>query len=411
MKINILLILTILFSGVSSFATYCTLWNESNWGHAGRPPIGLTCMQSDGSWKNIGGFPEAPTTNPEKDYYGSASLAEAANGDVLMSYERELFKPNSNTETEMMVARYNSKAGWGLVSSTPVNSEAGKNLPHFNQFGAQIFELLGVPVVFWSQGEMGAVSNPVGNSWRHIRFSLPNINESGFRYPQALMSATGGLSYLYYAEPTPIIWSFDGTQITPIPSPQVDQKKEYTLHASLAEWNGQLALAYSSSNMPLKGNWETSVNKTKVAFFNGSSWRNVSSGVEDTPGRDQLVPFLFTVGKNLYIMYEDFSTDGVPEPQKEIAFRLRVKQWTGLRWKKVGSESDQANYSTRLEFLNDNGTVLINLIQKAPIGGYRQVVMSWKNGKFGILGKQIRSLPNLTYRPTYRPGAVVRLNN
>jgi hypothetical protein len=414
MKTQIFLILTVLLSCVSSFASYCTLWNEGSWGHAGRPPVGLTCIQADGSWKNIGGFPEVPSSTAGQDSFGNSSLAEAANGDVLISYDRN--KPSQTNE--IAVARYNSKGGWKLVTSKPVNSEGGNLLAPATQFGAQIFELLGVPVVFWNQGDTAILSTPVGDSWRHIRFS-PATDQGGFRYPQALTSADGKVSYLYYAEPVPTIWSFDSSQIALIPGPQVDSTKENTVQASLAEWNGQLVMAYSSSNTPANGgDWLKSRSKTKVALYDGTSWRNISNGIEDTAGRDHMSPFLFTVGKNLYVMYQDYSTEGVPKPDKngvvyldKINYRLRVKQWTGLLWRKVGGESDQANLSNRLEYLNDNGTVLINLVQKAPIGGYRQVVMSWNNGKFGYLGKQIRSFPNLNDRTTYRPGAVVRLRN
>lgn len=83
----------------------------------------------------------------------------------------------------------------------------------------------------------------------------------------------------------------------------------------------------------------------------------------------------------------------------------------GLTCQRVGPESDVIYLSQRFEFLNDDGRVLVNVIQPAPNGtDSQQVVLTWSESQFfGYAGNIIRTWPNQLFVEQFRPGAIVKL--
>jgi len=221
----------------------------------------------------------------------------------------------------------------------------------------------------------------------------------------------GTAAYLYFGEPAPSVFKFDGTSVVALPPIPIDIKKESSLHTVVTEWKGQVVLSYDLSNLAAVGDRNKTRNITKVVVFDGKAWSSLSEGIQESPGPDGARSILFTVNDELHIMYSDYSTDGQPKSNSEISFRYRVKKWTGKKWKRVGKESGAVYLVQRAEFLDEDGVITTSIIERAPIGAYRQMVLTWKDGKFSNLGGIVRSLPNLwSYNSLVRPGAVIHLN-
>jgi hypothetical protein len=380
--------------------SYCTTWTQGTWSADGSSPINVTCQQADGSWTVMGGFPEAPPTPLDSVSYGEPSLIKAAGGDIYLGYSRW----KMGQDKEHLVARYRSGSGWTPVTSVDVNSSGASLLPSYSQFGGKLFELNGTPYYFWTQSEKSLVSTPNGNVWNHV-----TVSSVFTRHPEAVVSATPGQVYLYYGQPNPTVYSFNGTAVTSLGGPTINAATEYTLYSSLVEWNGQLVLAYTSSDYPVVGNWQNEVDQIKVSFYTNGVWSVPMSGIQDKPGHDGVNPFLFTDSGQLFIMYGDYTTTGLPTEYDQLSFRFRVKRWDGSVWQPLSGESDVVNLSQRFEFFNDNGTVLVTVVQNADANNSQRRVLAWKNGQFGYSGGIVKYYPNSGFRMGFRPGAIIKL--
>ncbi len=397
---------------------YCTTWSELNETWAGnQPPIQITCLNSNNQWVAVGGFPESPPTSGEA-YYRWPSLSTTPNGDVLLSYIR---RRTGAPDEELMVNRYNATTGWTQVNEMPANTAPPNKfgdtlLPSYSQYGGQVFQFQNLDYLFWTQpqggGQLqgGVLSQQTATGWNQIPIA-PSLG-TFFRFPNVLISADGKTAYLYYGEPTPTVWEFDGTNLISLGGPSVTSS-EWTLQSALTEYNGGLALAYTSDNFPVQQSWATTTSVTKIAVYNGQTWSLISNQIEDTPGHDSSVPFLFTDQVNLYVIYADYTTDGVPTvclPRFQIEFHFRVKMWNGSSWTPVGQESPTIYYSQRHEFFDDNGNVLVNVVTPDAAGtGSQQVVLEWTGSQFVQLGNVIQSYPDQPYLMIPRPGAVIKL--
>lgn len=373
--------------------TYCTLSADS---------IYLMCLQANGQWQASGGSPVNQTPTNPPTYSFNPSLSKLANGNLVLAYTEST--PDSY---KIMLYQYNSTTGWSALSSSNLATALPQGQEPYSQFGGSFFELNNKQYYFWTHYFGGYLSTPSANSWTHIAVepSLTNF----MRHPEVFVAAAPNTAYIHYGEPTPKVWRFNGTALSAVGNLVTNPATEYTLYTAMTEWNGNPVIAYTSSNFKTTNNWFTSTDVTKVYAYNGTTWNQLSAGIQDTPGHDGVKPYLFTQGGNLHIMYADYTTTGVPTEPDQILMRFRVKRWNGTSWQQVGTESDPVYLSQRFEFLNDNGTILVNVIQGAPGGGSQQVVLAWVNGGFGYLGNPVCAWPTTPFKMHPRPGAVIKL--
>jgi hypothetical protein len=118
---------------------YCTIPTEGSWVD-GNLRISLVCLQSDGQWKEMGGVPEPQST---KGYF-NVSLTRAEDGSILLGYGRY-----GTPDTELVLFRFRQSLGWSQVGSIPVNTNMGTIIPAYSQYGGQVFDFRGSPLL-WS---------------------------------------------------------------------------------------------------------------------------------------------------------------------------------------------------------------------------------------------------------------------
>jgi hypothetical protein len=284
---------------------------------------------------------------------------------------------------------------WTPVGGRVNEDDTGTLVPVYSQGGPTLVQYGGEPYVFWTIWTdvfEAVLSHYTGSAWERV--SIATDSQAPLRVPSAF--ATSDALYLHYGEPSPTVWNV--TAGPPVASGSVALAgDEKTLYTALTSWRGQLVLAYSSG--PLDAPLNDTVITTKLAFHDGGTgWAVDPAPIEDTPGHDGVVPFVFTVGGDLHVMYADYTTEGVPPDVSGTPFRFRVKRYDGATWNAVGDESDPIAHSMRFEYLVDHDEVLVNVVRRVGSSSER-IVLHWKDGTFDQLGRAVATGVDWQLRP------------
>jgi hypothetical protein len=354
------------------------------------PRFSIYCLGDDGSWE-----PFTRQGSPEEgDLCDSPQLAGAAGDGMLVTFER------CGEGTEEIHVQRATSSGWEPLGAVVNADGSGGLLPLYSQFGASLIEFqdqIFATWTGWTTPFEAMLSRFDGSGWQ--RTTIASVGELLIRHPTFFDA--GDALYVHWGEPNPTVWNVTGGTPEPVGSVPL-LEGEWTLYTSLARWRGQLVLAYSSG--PSGASWADSVLTTKVAFQDGTGFQVDPAPVEDTPGHDGMVPFLFTIGDELYIMVADYTTEGLPD-EVGSPFRFRVKRWTGEAWERVGDESPAIANSQRLEYLLDGDTVLVGVLRVLPGAPpvLQRIVLGWRGGVFGRVGEPLPG--SSAWQP--RPGALV----
>jgi hypothetical protein len=368
----------------------CTTWVDYEAAPSGSGAnVSIRCLNSDGAWV-AASHPKNPSTGV---HYGDPSLAATAKGEVLALYHRD-----SLTNGFQIAVSRASANGW-FPLSTLVNFDKGSFIPAYTQFGASLTEFQGKPFVFWTGlNSDGFLSRYEGSRWMHSQIKDGPTGQV-LRHPEILN--TGSDLYVFYGSPQPSVWRWNGAQLESLGAVTVGAK-EITLYSSLAIWQGMPVIAYSSDDS--SNHWPSNVSKVKVALKKNGTW-SLLGEVQDVAGHDGVNPFVFTLGEDLYVLYGDYTTEGLPTDANQVRLRFRVKKWNGVSFVQIGGESPAVALSQRFEFSLVDDTIYFGAVVVPSSGPSSQVVLAWQNGIFSQVGGAIAAKPNGFWRA--RPGRVI----
>lgn len=384
---------------------YCTTW-DAFVAKNGAPAFAVVCLQDDGSWAEMSTEADiGPTCAPSPWSYSGLELSRAPNGDLLLLMTCEATRGG---ERSFIVKRHSSVTNlWADVSNTPVNWDpiTKQVLPFYTQFGASLLSWGQSVGVFWTATSLASApsfASLQGATW--INASIPAFNRA--RHPEVYTN--GQRAFLHIGEPQPQVWEV--TSGTPVSLGAVPAPGQYTLYTSMTLWNGQPVLAYSSAT-PFDAPSESTTDRTKVAFRQANgSWLDSGSSVQETPGHDGTKPYLFVISNELYVLYSDYTTQGMPT-YPNIITRFRVKKWNGSSWIRVGNESGPIWLSQRFEFLQDGNQILVSVIRAVTPTQSERIVLGWNTTDgFIQVGHALAGWASGQSPDSRRPGAVVSLH-
>ncbi len=364
---------------------------------SGNADVQIYCLDENNNWVAASRKVEAQSGVR----YGEPSLALSSKGTVMALYHRDSAKDGF----QIAVSRTRDN-GWMSLGSL-VNFDNGKLHEAYTQFGASLTEYQGAPFVFWTGYHNDAfLSRYNGTTWTHAPIQ-EDPSGNPIRHPEILN--TGDDLYVYYGSPQPTVWHWAGSHLDKVGAIQ-PASSETTLYSSLTIWQGNPVIAYSSDDA--KNGWAINHSKVKVAELSKGVWSTLGE-VQDLAGHDGVNPFVFTLGEDLYVMYGDYATEGLPldpneglplDPNK-VRFRFRVKKWNGVSFQRVGDESPAVMLSQRFEFTKVEDRIYFGAVLAPENGQYSQVVLSWKDGQFSQVGSPIVTTSNGFWRA--RPGRVI----
>lgn len=364
----------------------CTTWTDWKTQH-------FVCAASGGDWTARPAIVTSDACATEGTRVGEANLARSDSGALFAVYAIRC------PEEELRVARFEGGA-WSMVSDQPAN----KTSDVYTQYGPSVASVGGQPSVLWDGNGAAFLSRWDGKAWQHQQY----VEREGGLVRHPSLVADGGNLWIHYGEPAPAVFSTSATAVGEITKVGDIEKsaEESTLYTSLAVWQGNPVLAYTSLSDDIA--WADQTDITKVAFWNGSAWTIETGGVQDTSGHDGSTPFLFVDDGQLFVMYADYTTDGLPAAPNQVRFRFRVKRWTGSAWARVGDESESIVHSPRHEFLYQDGYVFVNVVRPAPADqstGAEQVVLGWNGTAFQQIGSPLATFTEERFRS--RPGNII----
>ncbi len=391
--------------------SFCTTWTDFSPRNAQESALAVVCLHENGTWVMVGGpvDGQARCGDDGVEFYGYPQLvSNGTKGPLALAYDRCPGYP----QEEIWVRRFDPVGGWVQVGGSPVNLVNSTLIPDETQFGPSVAWAQDRYSVYWKTSDINSdtnrISTSTGGAWTSTQFidsNGPNIRHASFFNPDI----NGTDLYLHYGEPRPTVWIWNGSTLQSLPS--LPPLSGNSLSTSLVNWNNQLVMAFTNGNNSAA--WDAEVMRVQTATYNPTSqtWTFQISPMEQTPGHDQIHPFLFTIGQKLYSMYADYTTDGVPTDSQAVTFRFRVSQWDGSQWVRIPGESESLLLSQRFEFTQDKDRVVFSAIRRKVLKQQtEQIVVGWQNGVFSQVGGVVRTYeaPHTLWRA--RPGAVVALS-
>lgn len=396
---------------------YCTIEDFENVYSPSVPKaMSIVCLQPDGTWLAITP-PSYPVTDDGGDYYDGATLTVDGIGNIFVTEKLEF--------DDLFMWSYSQAQGWQETpevnsnTGSPCTALGGSSYVH-TYFGPSMAIYNGMPTVLWDSQFICNSGDPGGNSrvwlsqwdgtaWTHTDLADPLGEEN---YAKIYISPATNLLYAYWASPSITIHRLnpDGS-VYPFTLGNPDNDPNYpdNYFMSLTEWNGQLVMSFSESNGSLTQNQALTTAITQVAYYDGSIWHNLGAPIEDTPGNLEYDDYIFTYGGNLYVLYADFSTSG-----PGLA-HMRIKQWNGTTWIRIGSESPIIAYGRRFEPLQDNAKLILGAIFASQSGTFwEHSVYSFDltTGVWTQVGNAIKQCNAGGWNgcsSVFRPGAVVKI--
>lgn len=374
--------------------------------------ISMKCYQADGSWVAMGGDIDtlASCGHSAGQSYGYPQSALNSDQDIVIVLDR---CPGYN-ERHLIVKRYSPAFGWTALSTDPVNLESSPStlMPMYTQFGPEVTIFNGKPYVLWSQTTKAMLSVlTAAGTWDHVQIAHGNTL---IRHPSFFHS--GDRLFVFYGEPAPIVWELVGSAV--LSTGSIDASPDqYSLYSDVTMWDGHLVAAWTESTYKTTRSWYTAIDTIRVAFHDGHAWITHPHPIQDTPSHDGIRPFLFVIGDELFIMYPDYTTTGVPPSytrMRELKFRFRVKRWTGQSWVLAAPttfESPTLILAQRFEYLLRNNQVFVVAHREASDGSIEKIALRWSNGHFVQLGDPIHVYATGSPYSASRPGQLIPLDS
>jgi hypothetical protein len=388
---------------------YCTTWNKYE--KADTPAMGVSCLQADGEWKNSGTPVDTEGTcgGTDKSIFAYPQLFTTNTNNLAIGYTH---CPGFN-DREILVKVYDPVLKWQLIGQRRVNDSSGTALPDLTQFGAH-FAFTSSAFVFWETSATNYLTyTDAAGQWRDLAVFTATMTPNQRQY----ISTVGSETYIHTAAPFPAVWKFNSGALNFVGKINIDSGQEWTLQSALTKWDHYLVLAYSSINSKnaagKESSWSEAFSRTKTAFYDlnnpAAGWVIKNTQVEQTPGHDTTRPFLFVVQNDLYILYADYTTAGLPGDTGHLRYHFRASRWDGISWVRIGGESEELMHSQIFEYTQDGDKVVFAAMRSVDSTTAQQIVVGWQNEQFSQVGGVVATFQSNNDNWRARPGKVVAL--